>query len=553
MSLRVFPLLTALSLLAAPAARAADAEVKAPTLLIRIESIGDLRNDVKYLAKLVGQEEKSTEADSFLDNMIGEKGLEGIDIKRPLGLYVYMTPEFMDSSAVALIPVVDDKAVLDFFDRFNLKAEKDDGGIYTLSSPMLRIPVPVYLRFANKYAYITAQSKKALSKDKLLDPEKVLEAGKNAMFYGLCRLDQIPESMKQIALSAIERHLDEESRKHESGESQADHELKSQVLKNAAEHTAALIKEGSDLQVSFNLNRKAQELVGELRFAGKQGSSLRTGIADLAQSQSLFGGFPSEGSALRVIVHAALPESVRNALGPVIDEKIKEGLAKEKDEHKAETMKKVARAIEPTLKSGALDVGVSVLGPSSKGHYSLVVGVRVKDGKSIDSALQEGLKDLPAAEQDKIKDKIHWNAEKIDGVSVHRLDVGKDLDEDARRKFGDNPFYLAFRDDALFIVGGEDGLQILKAALSAEPKVSPEVQLNLSVARFAPFSDKKHGPDLAKAASSVFGDNPGGDQVEVTIAGGDALTIRLRANAAVLKFMHKAHEKEHSKRKAPED
>ena len=55
-----------------------------------------------------------------------------------------------------MVPVADEKAFLEFLESFNLKLQKGGDGVYSLAG---QAPVPVYLRFAHKYAYITIKDR----------------------------------------------------------------------------------------------------------------------------------------------------------------------------------------------------------------------------------------------------------------------------------------------------------------------------------------------------------------------------------------------------------
>ena len=46
-----------------------------------------MRADFLYLAKVAGQEEKAKQFDGMIQSKIGDKGLEGIDPKKPIGAY----------------------------------------------------------------------------------------------------------------------------------------------------------------------------------------------------------------------------------------------------------------------------------------------------------------------------------------------------------------------------------------------------------------------------------------------------------------------------------
>ena len=58
---------------------------------------------------------------------------------------------------MALVPIASEETFLGLLDSLNVKASKEEGGIYAVTPENL--PVPIYLRFANGYAYVTSPSK----------------------------------------------------------------------------------------------------------------------------------------------------------------------------------------------------------------------------------------------------------------------------------------------------------------------------------------------------------------------------------------------------------
>jgi hypothetical protein len=528
---------------AALPARSTESDTK-PTIVLRVAPISELKEDLKYFAKLAGQGERASAMEGMLNAMPAEQGLMGLDVKRPFGFYATIGHESLETGAVALLPVVDEKTILSMLQMFNVKSEKGDDDIYTITAQAMPMRIPIYLRFTGGYAYVTAQNKAALAKDHLLDPEKVLAAGQKNAVYLMIRLDQLPEAARQLALGNIEAKLQEAAAeaRNEEGNKKAELELRSQVLKTLGKSVAEIIKGGGELEAILDFDRKSDEIVAQVRFAGKPGTELRKDIQELGSEKSLFSELGDAGSAMRLVLHATLPEEVRNAIGPAMDEKLDEELGKEKDPHKKEIAKKLLEALKPTLKSGDFDLGINIQGPSSDHHYGLVIGIKVKEGKALDQAIRDIVKDLPADAQEKVKERIHWNAETIDGVTVHRIDADPN-DKDARRKFGDKPFYMAVRDDALFLAGGEGGQEMLKAALAARPGVAPELRIDVAVGRFAPFTadnDKKR-EKIQKAAAQAFAGSSEADHLRVTIAGGDALTVRVSVKGPVLKFGQSLH------------
>src|SRR5262245_45522458 len=88
-----------LCLIAVPAVAYPDSvaeQAKKPGLVVRVQSIDELLANVRYLAGLVGQEEQAKQIEGFLKSMAGPKGLEGIDTKRPIGLYGNFGPNGID-------------------------------------------------------------------------------------------------------------------------------------------------------------------------------------------------------------------------------------------------------------------------------------------------------------------------------------------------------------------------------------------------------------------------------------------------------------------------
>src|SRR5262245_32532185 len=104
MRLRTFALLALLVFL--PAAPAQE-KAKAPTLGLRLKGLDDFLADARFVAAQAGRDEEFKQAERLLQRMAGEKGLEGLDTKKPMGLYAYLGPKGVDSTAVLMLPIAD--------------------------------------------------------------------------------------------------------------------------------------------------------------------------------------------------------------------------------------------------------------------------------------------------------------------------------------------------------------------------------------------------------------------------------------------------------------
>ena len=111
---RRYVYLALLGLLAACARmQAADSSAVPPTLVIRVRSIDSLIADVKYLTSLSGRGNEVRALDAALKRAT-PNGFEGIDDKRPIGLYGLADQDgnLQETKVVLLVPVSDEKTVI---------------------------------------------------------------------------------------------------------------------------------------------------------------------------------------------------------------------------------------------------------------------------------------------------------------------------------------------------------------------------------------------------------------------------------------------------------
>jgi hypothetical protein len=514
-----------------PVRAAADSAGTMPTLVVRVRSIDGLLSDFQYVARLAGREEEAKQLEGLLNSRAGPKGLEGIDTKRPLGLYGTLDANLTESSAVALIPISDQKAFLELLAGFNFKAKKEDDGIYAVTPENL--PVPIYFRFANGYAYATAREKTALDKNKLLDPAKVLAEKPGETLFASFRIDQIPEVFKQLITSQIEVKLSDLEDQKQPGETEAQRKIRVQATKESARQITALINDGGELTLSLGVNRDSQDLSAELTLSGKPNSELASNIARSARTETMFAGLESPSSAVEFFVHGAVPENARQQLVKSVDDAVHSALEKEKDANKRALAEKLYAAILPTLKAGELDAAVELRGPTQDKHYAAIAALKVKDGQKLEKVFRGLREQVPQPDREMIK----LDAETVGSVTIHRLDVQQQFDEQGKKLFGDNPIYLAFRSDALFVTGGDGGLSLLKEGLGGKAGVMPPFKFDVSVARLAPVMAKDQKADVAAIAQKAFGGTgKNNDKIQFIVEGGKKAKIRFDMKADVIKF-----------------
>lgn len=519
-------------LLAVPAVRAAEVKPATPTVVVRIESLEDLLADARFLAALAGQDELVKQVEGMVKAGGDAKtGVFGLDTQSPIGFYGTVGPQGFDSSAVLMIPVADDKAFVGLLGLLGITPKRDDD-VYSFEASIQGINAPVYFRFANGYAYVTALSRGAIAPKALLAPAAVFPVKADGVASAVLHVDQISNDLKQLALGQIGLQLAELRDKRFPGETEAETEVWKQMFEDIGSRIRMLLRDGKDVALRLDLDRKSGDLSAELMLDGKPQSKLATALVELGQASSLFGRVRGSDSAARTAVNFSLPENVRSAVAAFVDERLTSALQKEQDEKRRERAKKFLTAIEPTLKSGELD-SVLELRPNGKLH-TLVFGTKVKDGTAAEKALRELLPDLPPGD----RARIQLDAETVGDVKVHRVEAKDEYDDAYKALFGDGPVYFAIRSDALVVTLGEGALPALQETLAAKPGPASIVDVALSVKRLAPAlaTQKENTDDIVKAAEEVF-TKDGVDTIRIQATGGTDFKAKITLQATVLKFL----------------
>src|SRR4029077_15529076 len=96
-----------------------------------------------------GQKDAADQLDGLKNNVL-PNGFEGIDTKKPWGLYGMLKANQLDSAVVLLIPVTSEQAFLGLLEKVaHLKPTKD--GNYYVVQPD-GVPFPIHIRFTDGYA-----------------------------------------------------------------------------------------------------------------------------------------------------------------------------------------------------------------------------------------------------------------------------------------------------------------------------------------------------------------------------------------------------------------
>lgn len=517
-----------------------------PTAVLRVKSLDELIADARYLVALAGREEETKQIEGFLKARVGPKGLEGIDTKKPIGLYGVLKNKLPESQGVLLLPIAHEKTFLAMLERYDLKADKDETGLYTVNPE--QIPFPVIFRFANNYLYATVKSSEdaadALARDKLVNPRAILGGAGGSIVSLTVNVGQVPPTMREMAIGLVAKGLANAKEEDLPQETEAQKKLRGAMLDEMAVRVKELINDGSALVLQLDLDRKAHDLSASLTLAGKPGSPLAKDIRNMGLTRSVAASLIGSNSAMNGYFSVGLPATVRRALEPVIDEGIKKAVAAESDRTKRDLLSDLLDAVKPTAKAAELDAGFDIRGPGKGGLYTLIAGVRVKDGAAIEKAIKKVIAKLPEGE----RKQVTVDFDKAEGVAIHKAEPDK-LDAQTKAMFGANPLYFAVRKDALLISAGANGLEAIKEGLAAAPKAARPMQVELSLARLAKLMarQQKSAPEAAKQAFKTRGS----DKVLLAVEAGKALRLRLSVKTQVIAFGGLVRKLEGKEKEAP--
>jgi hypothetical protein len=441
-----------------------------------------------------------------------------------------VAPRLDQSRVVLLLPIADEATFLAFLENIDFKPEKDATGLYTLTVPV--IPFPLEFRFANGYLYGSVKfSEKAglPAKDKLPAPSTVL-AGGGGLLSVTANIDKIPKEIRDVGVSGSSLHLGNLKDEAPPGETEAHKAFREAVLDEAAVQVKSVLTDGTTVMLKLDVDRQNHDLSLSFSFAGKDGSPLAKELLSLGKAKSLGAALIGGDSALSGFLHSSLPQNIRKALGPLVDEGVKKGLDK-LDAGARELLTPLADTLKPSAKEGKLDLSLSFRGPATNGKFNMLGSIHVKDGAAIEKALRKVLEKLPG----EAKNPIKLDVDKADSVNIHRMDLDPNqITDRAKEFFGETALFFAVRNDAVIVAAGEKALDVIKEAVTAKPKTGHLAEVEVSLNRLAKVmaAQNKAAPEAAKKAFK----EEGSDKVRLSISSGSKIEVKLNVKSAVITF-----------------
>ncbi|HZP15684.1 MAG TPA: hypothetical protein VFA96_07670, partial [Nocardioides sp.] len=279
----------ALAFLAGGLVKAQPTKTTEPTVEVRLRSVNDLMDKAVYVGKLVGKEDVVVGVKQLLKNLSAEgKGIEGVDPKKPFGIYATLATDVVNSPFTVMVPIADKDRFLQMLkDRLEIVPEKADGGTMKVKLPeQAQNPVidAVYLRFSDDYLYV-GRSAKDLDAKAIISPKAFFGKDDGAVASLVVRGDRIPAEVKTFVVGQLELALAEQ-RKKGANPDPVEKAVVDWLSDTMVGGLKTVLDDSKELSVRLFIDEKADEFSIDATLTPKPGTPMARYISSLAGKTS---------------------------------------------------------------------------------------------------------------------------------------------------------------------------------------------------------------------------------------------------------------------------
>lgn len=513
-----------------------------PIAVVAINNLNEIFGDIATMTELAGQGDAGKVA-------IGMGGIytSGIDRTKPAGAYVTLGDT--GPKVMAFIPVTNLKQLLAVY-REQIGTPTDKGnGVWEIGGDR---PQPMYVKEQSGYAFLSQDSANLVGLPD--DPAKILGGlDKKYDIAVQLNMQNIPAEVRDLAVSQMKLGFDQamaqQNRNLGPDEQRVAEELGRSFLQGAVD----FIEQADQLTVGFAMDSKAKTTFLELSLTAVPNSDLAKQIGGYTESKTSFAGLASDDAAALLHMTAPLLEADVKQMSGLIklarDSAMKE-IENDPSIPTAEARKTIKDAIstvldvlDATVSRRKLDGGAAAM-VGSKG-IDLVAGAFVADGKALEGAVKKLIGVVQANPGGATIPEIKLDAGSYGGVTFHTVAIpAGELDQNARRAFGDNPkLFIGFGKEAVYLGLGADSTNVLKKVIdkSATPTAAPPMQMRISVAPILKFAASVDPNPQTQAIADAAAKANGNDTITINLKTMErGMVYRLEVNGGVLQIAGEA-------------
>lgn len=519
---------------AAPVPVPAEGKYEPPTFTAHTLPGDKVLADLKAYIKLFGGDEAVKKFEESVTGVLGKMASSAIDRSRPVCAYGYLRPEIEESFGFLVIPTASEKEALAALERMGLTAKAEPtGGRYKLSTEKAGLPLPIYAQFTDggKLLYVSINAKpEILNKDQLIPVAKLVTPKATTHLTVTAYPERIPNSVRQILLELDRDLMDElnqlEQRKPRDMPASFPSFMK-ESLKLGKRTMGAIFTETETVTATGNLNTKNGNLEVELTVVPRAGTTFAKDVEALKAPTGRFHQLTTPDATLGGwgVLPTPLPKELRTHGGAFLTEWasiLKEEFPKEF----GELFKALGEQAGKAVTNGKVDLGFALTGPNKAGLFTAISAVAVDDSTGIEKAARAAVKGLP----EEILKRVQLDALKVEGVAVHRVEIGELADPELQRVFGkDAKLLLAFGKDAVYAAAGPDAEAELKRAMTLKPTTATAFDVVLHGARAVKLlQPDRFNNEIIQVGKRLDGFT---SYVGVDVTGGKELRIRGKSGA----------------------
>lgn len=483
-----------------------------PVLVVTLGSIDKLMKDVNYISGVIGQEQAGG-----MFSMMAATFTQGIDLTKPIGVLVPLVDGM--PQPIGLIPTSDAKSVLKRLEAQTGPADELDDGTLVIAIGANTI----YIKQQGDWAVIAG------SRDHLklapMDPTPLFDGlGNKYVIAARVRPQLVPESLRGMLIDQIRQGFEQAMASRADGAESA-----KELAENSIKQIEMLINETETLSLGINVDSSAKELVVDLVFTGKDGSSLAELYADQKPIPSQFASVVRDDAI--AYAHAATsigPKAIDSTKSTVkmllktAEDLIgqQDGISYDVQSEISAYLERIADVVVDSISEGRIDLGATLL--PVDGGIGLVAGAFVSDGNEVAKIFKEiagKLENEPGAPS------FSFDTETHNGVSIHVVEADIPASaEEARKVFGEKlTIYLGTGKKSVYLSAGNDAkalmTKLIDSGANDNPGDRPIAQAHVKVQPILEFAQSISSNDtLATMIDAMSGsDDPG--VVNVTAIG----------------------------------
>jgi hypothetical protein len=521
------------------------------TVVLTAKSGTELADDLESLIKAAAPEgdPRARAVLEAVSRFQAAELLKGLDRSRGFGLVVTLPKDpgaGGPPSVVAAVPVSDFGQLLDSLKDLGLTID-DRPGVPGFSH---KVTMPggnptLFILQSKGYALCSPVPDGA-DRIKAMDPSSWKPRGRGEPILSITvQPSEIPEALKDQFLNQVEANVHQQGpRQPGEADSQYRGRLAGQNL--ALKAFRSMVRDAGSITLDLDLNRKTSEITLEVAMSARPNTSMARTLRALTGRRSRFRGL-SHDPIQAAWISLPVAKEVGDLVSDSFERELKEHAEKLESQAEKTLLTRLGELLKANLKVPEIDLGVAVqrAAPEGSNTAPLVVlgGMKIQSGRQAERLVRDATAKLKPGANVKIDFDV---AKAADGAAIHQISgLFEVTDSDLVKSFGKPSLFVAFRDDALLVSFGENGLTPLRRALDglSSPPASggdEPVSSMIHVARLGDFADKDQEKEkYLRAAAQVFrGDHAQHDRIHLGLRGvGDGIRLRLAIDAPVLKLL----------------